>query len=625
MSTIAEILNRTKTEPVHRSLSLTREAINEDTRTVEICFSTEEPILHWFGYLILDHSPDSADLTRMNSGGPLLYAHDRNKKIGVNENARIENDRKGRATVRFSKTGLGAEKFIDVVDGIERTVSFGFRIFDLTPEVGNDGNRVEIDGEPVYRSKKWEPFEFTIEPIAADLGAGIGRNLEQNSEKTPLVREENKMPKELENNTPVEPTAPQVTITRSEADKAKDFIDYGELFKQGDLARDYYAAGKTMTELNTEISRRRAEQAKIPQKPAVELNERELGNYSISRALSAMADKDNCEELEISKELSRKAGQNSGRLLLPISFEFARKFAPQSLVRAGLDTKTAGKGDELVFTQPGSFIDLLRNRAKVLMLGAQVYSGLTGGKIEFPRQIGAIDPSLVAENPGSDVGNTDLTLDSVMLDPKTIQATTKYSRQLLRQNLYSVDQRVMEDFIQTHALKADFQFLHGDGTGNNIKGLYLQNGVNPVAFGGGITFAKIVEMETAIADVNGDVGAMAYLTTSKVRGAAKTTQKLSNTAGVSLWENNEMNGYRAEATNQLSKVMSGSAATGGTGNGLLFGVWSEYMVGEWGTLEIIVDEVTLAGSGMVKVISFQMLDGVPRHGECFAKGTGLTA
>ena len=118
MATIQEILEK----PLRRALVLSRELnIDEEKRTVPLSFSSEEPILHWFGYLILDHSPESCDLTRLNSGGALLYAHDRNKKIGVNLEATIGDDRKGRAIVQFSKVGLGAEKFQDVIDGIERT------------------------------------------------------------------------------------------------------------------------------------------------------------------------------------------------------------------------------------------------------------------------------------------------------------------------------------------------------------------------------------------------------------------------------------------------------------------------------------------------------------------------
>ena len=61
-----------------------------------------------------------------------------------------------------------------------------------------------------------------------------------------------------------------------------------------------------------------------------------------------------------------------------------------------------------------------------------------------------------------------------------------------------------------------------------------------------------------ISAANADIGTMAYLTTPEVRGKAKTTPQMANTIGVAIWINGEMNGYRAEATNQMSKTLGGS-------------------------------------------------------------------
>lgn len=631
MSTVQEILQKINEEPLRRGLFLSRDVkIDEEKRTVPLSFSSEEPILHWFGYLILDHSPDSCDLVRINSGGALLYAHDRSKKIGVNLEATIdENDKKGRALVQFSKVGLGAEKFQDVVDGIERTVSFGFCIYDLSPEVGNDGKQLEIDGEPVYRSRKWQPFEISLEPIPADIGVGIGRsfafeNVEQSLKTiiTPIIKRELEKTMSEPNNIPVPnptPVTSPAVVTRSEAELAKEFVEYGEIYGEAELARDFYNSNKTMAELKVRISELRAEQAKVPQKPPVSLNEKELSNYSLARGVLAIADKDNSFELEISQELARKLGNHSGGFLLPISPEFLRKFAPQSLKRAGLDSVTDTKGEEVVFNQAGSFIDMLRNRAKVIMLGATVLSGLQGGPLELPRQTAAATVNETTENHTDDNTESELALDSVTLTPRSLMVTTKYSRQLLRQNTYAIDQIVLNDIIQQHALKIDRDVLH-----HATRGLYAASGVTGVAFGGAITNTKIVAMETAVNDLNGDIGNMAYLTTSKVRGAGKETVRFTNTDKTIWTDDNTMNGYRAESTNQLSKVMNGSAATGGTGHGIIFGVWSEVFIAEWGSLEILADPFTLGGKAMVKIHSFQMIDHNPRHGECFSKGTGLT-
>ncbi len=115
---------------------------------------------------------------------------------------------------------------------------------------------------------------------------------------------------------------------------------------------------------------------------------------------------------------------------------------------------------------------------------------------------------------------------------------------------------------------------------------------------------------------------MAYLTTPGARGKAKKTQEFSSTNGMALWRDGEMNGYRAEASNQVSAVMNASAATGGTSHGILFGVWSQLLFGEWGVMEIITDPYRLKKQGMIEVTNFIMVDIKPRYAEAFCKGTG---
>ena len=286
--------------------------------------------------------------------------------------------------------------------------------------------------------------------------------------------------------------------------------------------------------------------------------------------------------------------------------------------RAGLDSASATKGQTTVFTEyGGSLIELLRNKAKVLMLGATVLSGLQGN-VSFPRQTGGGTVSWVGENPGADVGESNLTLDQITLSPKTLQSTTSYSRQLLAQSVVSIDTIVANDLALINALEIDRASLHGSGGSNQPQGLYAGS-INSVPFGGSVTFDKLVDMETEIAVDNADMDTMAYLTTPSVRGKAKKTPELANTINNAIWRNNEMNGQRAEATNQMSKTLG----AGNNEHGIILGVWSELLFGEWGALEIITDPYSKKKQGMIEVTTFNMVDIKRRYDEAFCKGTGL--
>ena len=104
----------------HRSYSMEAAPVNPDERRVRIAVSSELPVERSFGMEILDHNPNSIDLSFLASGrAPLLLDHDPEKQIGIIEEVALDGSaRVMRATVRFGKGGLAGEVFQDVVDGI---------------------------------------------------------------------------------------------------------------------------------------------------------------------------------------------------------------------------------------------------------------------------------------------------------------------------------------------------------------------------------------------------------------------------------------------------------------------------------------------------------------------------
>jgi len=150
----------------HRNLDIKSGNIDEEARTVEVSFSSEEPVERYFGTEILDHNPSSVDLTRLNTGAAVLEDH-QGSQIGKVIGAKIENGR-GMAKLLFSKVGRGAEVFQDIVDGIRENISFGYQLMDLTREADYE--------EPTYRSFNWMPFEISVVGTPADTTIGIGRS-----------------------------------------------------------------------------------------------------------------------------------------------------------------------------------------------------------------------------------------------------------------------------------------------------------------------------------------------------------------------------------------------------------------------------------------------------------------
>ena len=112
------------------------QTVNEKARTVTVMWSAGARVLRydwWEGeYFIeeLSMSPDAVDMSRLQTGAPVLDTHrsgSLQNVVGVVEKAWIQGGR-GYADIRFSARDDVAPIWQDVRDGIIRNVSVGYDI-----------------------------------------------------------------------------------------------------------------------------------------------------------------------------------------------------------------------------------------------------------------------------------------------------------------------------------------------------------------------------------------------------------------------------------------------------------------------------------------------------------------
>lgn len=629
------LTRKIKTGTLIRSAQFDRAAVNVDARTVELAFSSEEPYARYFGNEILDHSPNSIRLDRMNMGGPLLLEHEPEDIIGVVESVRIGTDRVGRAVVRFGKSETADTAFQDVVDGIRRNVSVGYRVHRMRLESeGQDG------ADSTYRVVDWEPLEISLVAIPADATVGVGRSGNDTEFETEIEGALSVTPTPAAPLEPIEPTLKEKKMTEQEiqalqaqsrADAAKaertrtaDIIAIGEQFaKRGgeNLAMQFVRDGKSVDEFKAALLERAAHDPD-PQTDTVQLNRKEAQAYSYTRALAAAlarAEGQNVSgfEVEISQDIERGMPSNfkrNGGIFVPLSLQ--RSAISEALYN------TSGKGASTVFTQAGEFIDMLRNASIAVGLGARVMSGLTG-PVSFPTQTAGVSVEWVAENSGTNTTASNATLSSVSLSPKTLQGTTAFSRQLMAQASIDIENFIRADLAAAHALAWDLAVMHGTGSNNQPTGIYSASNVNAVAMGGVPTFGKLIDMVTEVLKDNALAGSLAFATTPGMAGKLAQTVVAATTDTRMIWSGKldagELAGYSAKASNQVSAVLGG-----GSEHGIIFGNWSDALIGMWGALELVVDPYSLKKQGMIEVTSFQLCDIALRHAQSFCKATGAT-
>lgn len=611
-------------------------AADDDDPTIEISFSSEDPVERWDWATgksydeVLSHARGDVDLSYAADGLPCLRNHNRwdpDCHIGIIEDVRIE-DGKGRGRVRFSKNANGRAALQDVRDGILKKVSVGY---DFPAE---QYDQSEQEGRTVRRYRGWRPLEGSMVPIPADYTVGVGRSARLGAQRPETSPGAARKAEERSMDAPVSTAAPAAAPAAMAGmpSEHREIAALATQHKMEDRLAGWISASRTLVEVREEILRTYREKAERTitrggGDGGLTLTDREEKSYSIVRAIQgAMSGKRSGFEFEVSDELEKQLGRSrthANSFLMPTSIR--NWLSPEYMARAEAHGRTlavsaSASGQELKFTEYGGFIGLLRNRARVFALGGKLLSGLQGD-IGFVGQTSAGTFAWGAETGTTSASNFGTTLRT--MSPKNGSALTKYTRQMLAQSVESIEQLVRDDLAQIVALGIDAAAINGSGATNNPRGILNTTGIGAVtmgANGGVITFPKLVDLETEITQDNADVSAMAYLTTPGVAGKAKQTQQFSGTNGVPIWtgtvQDGLLNGYRAQVSGQVPSTLTKGTSTG-VCHAVVFGAWDQLLVGEWGAGEVIVDPYSAAPQ-IVNISTLVLVDVFLRHVESFA-------
>lgn len=580
-------------EMLHRANAMEAKVIDEATRSVHIAVSSELGVERSFGKEILDHSEGSIDLEFLRSGrAPLLLDHDPEKQIGVIESVSLDGDRVLRSKVRFGRSALAQEVYQDVLDGIRGNVSVGYRVNKMERDA-NDKN--------AYRVKSWSPMEVSVVSIPADPSVGVGRSTvapEPEPKVEPSVKKDDTMSE-------VNLDAVRAEAAKAAAENAAEIVKLGQRHNKADLAAAAIGAGKSIDQFRGELLE------VIGNTPLdnkeIGLNKKEVREYSVVRAIRALANPTDRAaqeaarfELEASEAAARAYGSTAQGVMIPADV----------LGNWGKRDLNTSDDNEIVATNlmAGDFIDVLRNASSVMQAGARMMPGLVGN-VAIPKKTAASSAGWISTEGGA-ASESEPTFGTVSLTPKTVGAFSDMTRQLILQSTPAIEALVRDDLTQALALAIDAGALKGSGSSGQPTGLYGTSGINTDSFAGATpTWAEIVGLETLVAEDNALMGNLAYIAPASLYGTLKTTAKATNQAIFAVDPDGTMNGYRTIVSNQ---------ATAGY---LLFGNFSDCLIGMWGGLDLTVDPYTASTTGTVRVVALQSVDVAVRHAVSFALGT----
>ena len=575
-----------------RAMDGAAKVIDEETRTVRIAVSSEEPVDRSFGAEILDHNERSIDLEFARSGRmPLLLDHDPRQQIGVVENVELDGSaRRLRATVRFGRNGLAKEVFDDVVDGIRSNISVGYSV-----------NKMDKEGRDSYRVTAWTPMEVSVVSIPADRTVGVGRAAEAPPAQT--IPATPRMETQMTENTQIDVEAVKAEAARAAAKETAEIYTLAAKHNKRDMADEAVRKGTSLAEFRGQLL------DVIGSKPLddseIGLSKKEVRQFSLMNAVRAMANPSDRAaqqaasfEFEAAAEAAKRDGVDPQGLYIPA--DVRRQWMARDLNTSDDSAMVAEA------YRGGDFIDVLRNASSVMQAGATMLSGLKGD-VKIPKKTAASTAGWISTEGGA-ASESEPTFGQVTMSPKTLGAFTDITRLMMMQSSLDIEALIRNDLATGIALAIDNGGLQGSGASGQPTGIKNTSGINaPTAFAAANpTFAEVVAMETAVAEDNALMGNLAYILPAGMYGALKTTAKDSGSGQFVVEPGNTINGYRAIVSNQV------------TAGDLYFGNFADLLVGMYGGLDITVDPYTASTSGTVRIVALQTCDVAVRHAVSFA-------
>ena len=609
----------------------------EKATTITFPASSEEPVERCWGVEVLSYENGAVRLDRATRGAmPLLFNHNVDDPIGMITAARIE---KNRLMVDAQLFGTArAEEVRSMIEGGLRNVSLAYRI-----------NKIEEDTKTErFTVTDWEPYEVSIVTVPADPTVGIGRGAELEYEVR-MVRASHQAEESAATRRASMPEEKKETATVAVVDETKEKLDeikakrgleveaerkraienLSKANRIADSVRDaWIEQGYSLEAVSRDLLTILEERGKTNPQPAskIGMSRSDADKFSLARAIRACAAKswqrDAPYELEVTRTVAQKLGKvaDDNRFCVPFEvlerqhnvMEIESMRQALGLGRRDLTVATAGAGGYLVETANVGFIDMLRNRSVAFRMGARRLSGLQGN-VTVPRQSAAATAVWLA-NEASTITESQQTFVQLSLSPKSVGAYTEISRQLLLQSSPGAEGIVSSDLSRVVAIAADLAVINGSGASGQPTGIINTAGIGSVT-GTSLAYAGILEFQTDVAGSNVEPVSGGYVTTPAVAALMMQRVKFTSTASP-LWEGNvwngNMSGFAAMSSNQVPSA------------NMLFGDWSEVVVGEWGVLEVEVNPYANFQAGIVGVRAIYSLDVAVTRPFAFSLATSIT-
>ena len=304
---------------------------------------------------------------------------------------------------------------------------------------------------------------------------------------------------------------------------------------------------------------------------------------------------------EVAKEVVRKGVEEMRKSGLAIagSIQLPVMETENEEMRAnGVLAQTATAGAENIATEKLDILEPLRANMVMSQAGATYLTGLVGN-ISIPAYTGS-NVGWAGEVAAAANGAGDWS--EIKLQPHRLTAYVDVSREFLIQSSNDAEAMLRRDIIAAIGNKLEATILGADaGTNEKPEGLF--NGVTAMTTA--LKFGDIVDAEAEL-DAANVTGAYTYILSPKAKAALRTLSKDAG-SGRFVLEDGEIEGSKALVSSNV------------VAKGMVVGDFSDYVIAQWGAIDLVVDSYSVATEGKVRLVVNAYFDAKPRRATSFVK------
>ena len=274
---------------------------------------------------------------------------------------------------------------------------------------------------------------------------------------------------------------------------------------------------------------------------------------------------------------------------------------PTSELRGAI-TVTA-EGEDVVATEIYDILEPLRAKNVLVAAGAKFITGLVGD-VQVP-SMSASNVTWEGETASAKDGGQ--TFTAVKLSPKRLTAYVDISKQFLVQDSKSAEALIRQDIINAINSKLEATIL-GSAQGTTTQPAGIFNGVSKTTIA---SFKDVCDLEAKIEDAN-VIGECKYVMSNKAKAALRNMAKSAKSTEL-VMEGGAIDGTEVLNTSNVEE------------QNVVYGDFSNLAIGQWGSIDILVDPYSKAADGQVRLVVNAFFDAKVLRNGAFAYGTTASA